>query len=92
MSGTTPAMNSGLAPLAPATLLGIFRGELETPLIARGAAQGVELLGGAEFWASLSMLDLKRMAHGGNGKAQAELAWRQAGGGGTEPKPADALR
>lgn len=86
------AMNLGLAPLAPAALLGIFRGELETPLIVRGATEGVDLLGGAVFWASLAMLDLKRMAHGGNGKAQAELAWRHAGGGGHDVKPADALR
>ncbi len=85
-------MSTGLAPLAPAVLLGIFRSELEAPLIVRGAAQGAILLGGSEFWASLPPLDLKRMAHGGNGKAQAELAWRHAGGGGHEVKPAEALR
>ncbi|MBI5109155.1 MAG: sel1 repeat family protein [Rhodocyclales bacterium] len=84
-------MNTGLAPLAPAALLGIFRNELETPLVVRGAAQGVEMLGGVEFWASLSIPDLKRMALGGNGKAQAELAWRHAGGG-HEGRPAEALR
>lgn len=85
-------LNIALTPLAPAALLGIFRGELDTPMIVRGATQGVELLGHAEFWATLPMLELKRMAHGGNGTAQAELAWRHAGGNGHDCKPAEALR
>ena len=85
-------VNIALTPLAPAALLGIFRGELDTPMIVRGATQGVELLGPAEFWATLPMLELKRMAHGGNGRAQAELAWRHAGGNGHDCKPAEALR
>src|SRR5487761_2122791 len=70
-------------PLHSPALLGIFREALETSLIERGAKQGIDLLGPAdEFWRSLPMAELMRMAEAGNAEAQAELAWRCAVGEG----------
>lgn len=80
-------------PLAPATLIGLFRGAIDAPLVERGAARGLELLGRPQdFWSSLAATELQRMAAGGNGNAQAELAWRHAHGDRVARMPATALR
>ena len=77
------ALADGLVPLHAPALLGIFREALDSSLIERGAAQGIELLGSAdEFWRALMLAELSRMAAAGNPQAQAELAWRYAVGGG----------
>ncbi len=86
-------MTQPLTPLAPATLIGLFRGAIDAPLVERGAVRGLELLGRSQdFWSSLAVAELQRMAAGGNGNAQAELAWRHAQGDRVARKPAVALR
>lgn len=87
-------LSHGLVPLHAPVLLDIFREALDSSLIERGAAQGVELLGSAdEFWRALALVELARMATAGNPQAQAELAWRYAvGGGGAEKNYLQAVR
>ena len=86
-------MKQSLVPLASGALLGFFRGALESPLIERGAAHGLELLGRPEdFWNRVASLELRRMAAGGNCNAQAELAWRHATGDRVRKSPTEAVR
>ncbi|MBU3908452.1 MAG: sel1 repeat family protein [Gammaproteobacteria bacterium] len=81
-----------LIPLGPPALLGLFREVLESSLVERGVAQGLELLGHAdEFWRAVPLAELQRMAQGGNAAAQAELAWRSAVGEGLPKSVADAV-
>jgi len=71
-------MSVTLIPLHTLELLGIFRETLETSLIERGAAQGIDLRGPAdEFWRSFPPHELSHMAEAGNGQAQAERASRR---------------
>lgn len=83
-----------MSPVRTSALLGIFQAALESSLIARGAAQAIELLGSADdFWQALALLELQRMAAAGNHQAQAELAWRYAAGeGGANVSHAPAVR
>ena len=82
-----------LLPLGPPALLGLFREVLESSLVERGVAQGLELLGHAdEFWRAVPLAELQRMAQGGNAAAQAELAWRAAVGEGLPKSVADAVK
>ena len=86
-------MKQSLVPLASGALLGFFREALESALIERGAAHGMELLGRAEdFWHSVEPVELQRMAAGGNGNAQAELAWRHAAGDRAPKEPPAEVR
>lgn len=86
-------MKQSLVPLPSAALLGFFRGALDSALVERGAAQGLELLGRPEeFWARLAPLELRRMAAGGNAGAQAELAWRHVNGDREQTDAAAAVR
>ena len=86
-------MSDALIPLHSPILLGIFREALETSLIERGATQGLDLLGPAdEFWRSLPLTELARMAEAGNAQAQAELAWRYAVGEKPEKSFVQAVR
>ncbi len=84
-SGASPG--EAMLPLHVPVLLDIFREALDSSLIERGAAQGIELLGSAdEFWRELALEELIRMAMAGNRQAQAELAWRYAVGEGAVDK------
>jgi TPR repeat protein len=67
-------------------------GELQTPLVRRGLAMGLRMLGGDRFWSGMAMADLRRMAKGGNPEAQAALAWRLAGRVGREVQATEALQ
>jgi hypothetical protein len=81
-----------LIPLGSPALLGLLREVLESSLVERGVAQGLELLGHVdEFWPSVPLPELQRMAQGGNVVAQAELAWRSAIGAGLPKSAADAV-
>ena len=76
-------MSHSLMPLPAGTLVGLLREALDSTLIERGAAHGIELLGHAEgFWSGLPLTEVQRMAAAGNRIAQAELAWRHAAGEG----------
>ncbi|HEX8963973.1 MAG TPA: hypothetical protein VF801_13310, partial [Rhodocyclaceae bacterium] len=67
-------MSNELVPLRIPVLMGFFREVLESSLVERGVAQGLELIGHAdEFWTAVPLVELKRMAEGGNANAQAEL-------------------
>lgn len=84
---------SPVVPLRPAAVLGLFRDVLESSLVDRGIAHGLELLGSAEeFWHDVDVAELRRMAEGGNAGAQAELAWRYAMAEGLERSYFDAQR
>ena len=84
---------TSLAPLRSSALLGLFQEVLDTRLVERGALQGIELLGPAEsFWRQVRLVELKRMAAGGNPAAQAEMAWRCATGAAGLRDATEALR
>lgn len=80
-----------LAPLKSSALL--LREVIESNLIERGAFQGLYLFGPPdEFWRNVPLTDLKRMAVGGNGDAQVELAWRYYHGFDLQQNHAEAVR
>ena len=82
-----------LLPLRSSALLGLFREVLESSLVERGATEGLELLGPADgFWRQVRLIELKRMAAGGNPAAQAEMAWRHVTGTGVPRSATEALR
>jgi hypothetical protein len=80
-------------PCPAGALIGLLREALDSTLIERGAAHGLELLGHAEgFWSGLPLIELRRMAEAGNRNAQAELAWRHAAGEGVPKSYPTAVR
>ena len=87
------AIRMQLIPLGAPALLGLFREVLDSSLVERGAAEGMELLGHADaFWPQVGLPELRRMAQGGNPSAQAELAWRSAVGEGLAKSATEAVQ
>jgi TPR repeat protein len=86
-------MSHSLIPLPAGALIGLLREALESTLVERGVAHGLELLGHAEgFWSGLPLIELRRMAESGNRNAQAELGWRHASGESVAKSYAEAVR